>query len=215
MKQASKPKRRYDSSRRVAQARATRRTIVEAAHRLFLERGYAGATVELIAQAAEVAPETVYAAFGNKRTLLARVIEMSVGGDDEPLPLLERPGPRGVLSEQDPRRQVERFAQDIAAILERVAPLFEVMRMAAKTEPEIDDLLQSILQERLRNISVFVRRVFEHGQVRPDLAESHAAETVWTLSSPEVFRLLTVDRNWSREQYSQWLADALGRLLLA
>ncbi len=181
---------------------------------MFLERGYAGATVELIAQTAEVAPETVYAAFGNKRTILARVIDVSVGGDDEPVTLLERPGPRGVMSEQDPRRQLEQFAQDIAGILERVAPLFEVMRMAAKTEPEIDDLLQSILQERLRNMTVFVQRVYEHGPMRPELGESRPAETVWALSSPEVFRLLTVDRNWSREQYSRWLGDALSRLLL-
>jgi len=65
-------KRAYNSSRRKEQALQTRRQIVEAARSLFIARGYAGATIEAIAQEAGVAPETVYAAFGNKRAILAK-----------------------------------------------------------------------------------------------------------------------------------------------
>ena len=88
------------------------------------------------------------------------------------------------------------------------------MRCAAKTEPDIADLLQAILGQRLHNIEIFVQRLSANGSLREGLIEAQAAETVWTLSTPEVFQLLTVDRGWSREQYSQWLADALIRLLL-
>lgn len=214
MTESKKVRRPYNSSRRKAQARATRLRVVEAAGRLFAAYGYSGATVEAIAQEAEVAPETIYAAFGSKRAILARLIDISVGGNDEPITLLERPGPQAALQETDPLRQLHLFAQDISAILERVAPIFEIMRMAAKTEPEIADLLHNLLEERLHNMQKFARSLSGHEPLRDGLTEPGAAETLWTLTSPEIFRLLVADRGWSREQYSRWLADALVRLLL-
>jgi AcrR family transcriptional regulator len=215
MTQPEKPKRRYNSTRRQAQARETRRKITEAARKLFTERGYTGATIEAVAQEAGVAPETIYAVFGNKRAILAHLIDISVGGDDEPIALLQRPRPQAVFQEHDPRQQLHLFAQDISMILERTTPIFEIMRSAAKTEPDIADLLQNILRERLRNMVLFVQHLSEHGLSQERGGDSQAAETVWTLTSPEVFRLLTVDRAWSREQYIQWLADTLAKLLLS
>ena len=214
MTQLKKPKRRYNSTRRQTQARETRRQITEAARNLFTERGYAGATIESVAQEAGVAPETIYAVFGNKRAILAHLIDISVGGDDEPIPLLERPNPQAVFQEHDSRQQLHLFAQDISVILERVAPIFEIMRLAAKTEPDIADLLQSILRERFHNMTILVQHLSEHSPLREGVTDAQAAETIWTLTSPEVYRLLTVDRTWSREQYTQWLTDALIRLLL-
>lgn len=214
MTQPKKTKRRYNSARRKAQARETRLKIVEAARKLFSAYGYTGATIEAIAQEAGVAPETIYAVFGNKRAILARLLDISVGGDDERIPLLKRPGPQSVLREHDPRQQLEMFAQDISTILERVSPVFEILRLAAKTEPDIANLLQKLLGERMHNMEVFVQSLSKHDPLREGLAEAQAAEIVWTLTSPEVFRLLIVDRGWSSEQYSQWLADALIRLLL-
>jgi TetR/AcrR family transcriptional regulator of autoinduction and epiphytic fitness len=78
----SRKKRPYNSARRRAQAEQTRRQIVEAARRLFADRGYVGTTVEAIAGQAQVAPETVYAAFGSKRAVLSRLIALSVLGDE-------------------------------------------------------------------------------------------------------------------------------------
>jgi len=214
MTQLNQPKRRYNSTRRQAQARETRRQIVEAARKLFTERGYTGATIQEVAKEAGVAPETIYAVFENKRAILAHLIDISVGGDDQPVPLLQRPGPQAVFQEQDSRRQLRLFARDISVILERVAPIFEMMRLAAKTEPDIADLLQNLLSQRLHNMAAFVQNLSEHGPLREGLVDAEAAEIVWTLTSPEVFRLLTVDRGWSREQYIRWLADTLTRLLL-
>lgn len=209
-----KPKRQYRSTRRQEQARQTRRQIIAAARKLFIEFGYAGATIEAIAQEAGVAPETVFAIFGNKRTILASLIGVSVGGDDLPIPLLQRAGPQSVLREQDPIQQLHLFAQDISAILERVAPIFEIMRMAAKTEADIADLLTDRLEERLQNLGTFVQHLSAHSPLREGLDTAQATEIVWAITSPEVYNLLTVDRGWSREQYAGWLADSLVRLLL-
>lgn len=214
MAQPKKTRRPYNSTRRQAQARETRRQIIEAAHRLFIESGYAGATIEAIAREGGVAPETIYAVFGNKRTILANLIGVSVGGDDQPIPLLQRSGPQTVLREHDPVGQLHLFAQDMAGILERVAPIFEIMRAAAKTEPDITELRQNLLAERLHNLTTFVQHLAANSPLREGLDEAQAAEIVWTITSPEVFSLLTVDRGWSREQYTQWLGDTLVRLLL-
>lgn len=214
MNASKEPKRRYNSTRRQAQARETRQQILVAANRLFSERGYSGASMEAIAQEAGVSPETVFSIFGNKRTLLAGLVSLLVGGDDQPIPLLQRPGPQAALQEPDPTRQIRLFAQDITTIVARVSPVFEILRMAAKTEPEIAGLLKSILEERLRNITVFVQHLAAHSPLREGLDDAQAAEIAWTLTSPEVFRLLTVDRGWSQERYVEWLGDSLTRLLL-
>jgi TetR/AcrR family transcriptional regulator of autoinduction and epiphytic fitness len=211
----NQPKRRYDSSRRKQQARQTRRQILDAARQLFIERGYSGATIEAIAQAAGVATETVYASFGSKRAILSRLVEISVGGDERPIPLLERPGPQAVRREPDQPRQIQIFASQIAEIMTRVAPIFAVMNAAAKTEPEIAELLDRLLAERLGGMTYFISALSAQGGLRDGLDASTAAETVWALTSAEVFNLLTIQRSWSKEQYAAWLADSLTRLLLA
>jgi AcrR family transcriptional regulator len=208
-------KRKYNSSRRQEQARQTRRQIVEAARNLFAERGYTGATIEAIAQEAGVAPETIYAAFGSKRAILARLIDVSVGGDDEPIPILQRPGPQAVQRELEPARQIQMFAHDMQEIMGRVAPIFGIMRVAAKTEPDIAEMLQNILESRLQGMQSFIHYLIANGALQADITPDEAAETVWAISSAELYNLLTVDRGWSGERYEQWLAKTLTKLLLA
>jgi hypothetical protein len=118
------------------------------------------------------------------------------------------------MRERDPVRQLHLIAADIVNILERVAPLFEVLRMAAKTEADIAGLLQNLLAERIRNMEVFVGQIAAYSPLRQGLEAAQAAESVWALSSPEVYNLFTVDRGWSKEKYVHWLSDALVRLLL-
>jgi AcrR family transcriptional regulator len=207
-------KRRYNSTRRQIQARETRLRILEASRLLFTTRGYAGATMEGIALEAGVAVETVYAAFGSKRVVLARLVDLAVAGDESPIPLLERPGPQRVRLEPDQRRQIRLFAHDIAQIMERVGPLFGVMRSAAITEPEIATLLQRLLADRRESMAVFVGWVKRNGSLRAELSADEAAASVWTLSSAEVHHLLRVDLGWTVERYEQWLGDSLITLLL-
>ncbi|MCL4248838.1 MAG: TetR/AcrR family transcriptional regulator [Anaerolineae bacterium] len=208
------PKRTYNSTRRREQARQTRRQIAEAAMQLFTERGYAGATIDAIAQAAGVAPESVYSNFGSKRKILWHLLDTSVGGDDERVHLLDRPEPQAVLHEDDPRKQLALFAANITDIVERAAPVFEIMRGAAKTEPEIAELIRTALHQRRRNMMPLARHLAASGPLREGIDSSKAVDTLWTLTSPEVFRLLTVDRGWSKQQYVDWLTDSLIRLLL-
>jgi len=214
MSQQATPKRKYHSRRREEQARETKRRILDAALLLFFRHGYTGATMEAIAQEADVAPLTVYAAFGNKASLLSALVAVSVGGDDQSIPLLQRPEPQAVLHETNPIVQIRRFATNISDILERVAPIVEIMRMAAKTEPDIAVALEALLERRFRNLSVFVQALATHTSLREGLNEEAATEIVWTIAGPDVYRLLTTDRGWSKDRFAQWLGDSLTRLLL-
>ncbi|MEO7000345.1 MAG: helix-turn-helix domain-containing protein [Ktedonobacterales bacterium] len=209
-----RPKRRYNSTRRQAQARETRRQILETAYRLFTIRGYTGTTMEALASEGGVAVETVYATFGSKRVVLARLVDVAVGGDDAPTPILERPGPQHARSEPDQRKQIHLFARDMAGIMERVGPLFGVMRAAAISEPEIATLLERLLKTRWENIAVFVQWLARNGPFRVGLSAEEATDIVWTMSSAEVRQLLIDDRGWTRERYEQWLTETLSVLLL-
>lgn len=212
--QKSTPKRSYDSTRRKQQASQTRQLIIQAAGDLFLEYGYSGATIEAIAHQAGVSPETIYATFGNKRSLLTRLIEISLVGDEEPISLMERPGPQAVKSEKDQNRQIDLFAQDMGEIMSRMAPIFAIMRTAAKIESDIREMLDTLLENRLAGMRKFIGFLNANGSLKGGLTVDEAAETVWAITSAEIYDLMTIDRGWTPERYQKWLSDTLISILL-
>ena len=156
----------------------------------------------------------MYAIFGSKRKILAFLLDISVGGDAQPVRILDRHEPQAVLHDTDQKRQLAMFAKGITEILIRAAPVFEIMRSAAKIEPEIAELLENMLEERLQNMIRFAQSVADNGPLRVGLDETQAGEIVWAMTSPELFQLLTIDRGWTKEKYAQWLTDVFPRFLL-
>ena len=208
-------KREYDSSRRQAQANETRRHILEAARKLFTERGYAGATVEAVAAEAGVSAQTIYAIFKNKKKLLVSLMNVSpTTGVEDHTPISERASVQAVAQEHDQRQQLQMFAQVVASNLNQVAGVFEVMADAAKVEPDFERIVQKLNKQRVEHMTLAVQQIAANGPFRGNMDESHARDIVWTLTSGEVFLLLTRDRGWSKEQYAEWLADMLIRALL-
>ena len=133
-------KKPYNSSLRAAQARATRRTIVDAAARLFIEHGYGATTVDAIALAAGVSRKTVFTSVGGKTEALKLAIDWAIVGDDEPVPMLERPHVKLMHEEPDARRILTAYARQVREVGARIAPLHEVVRAAAglDDEPVVD-----------------------------------------------------------------------------
>ena len=107
-------KRRYDSSRRQEQARQTRRAILDAAGRLFVDPGYAATPLTAVAAEAGVAVQTVYAVFGSKRQLLSDLVDVTLAGDDEPVALPDRPFVADIRALADPRAKLARYARHLA-----------------------------------------------------------------------------------------------------
>jgi AcrR family transcriptional regulator len=215
MSKPKSPKREYDSSRRQAQASETRRHILEAARKLFMERGYAGATAEAIAAEAGVSAQTIYAIFKNKKRMLVSLMNVSpTTGVEDPTPMPERANVQAVAQERDRHRQLEMFAQVVATNLDQAAVVSEIMSDAAKTEPDFNRILQKLNKQRLEHMTLAVQQFAANGPFREEIDEVQARDTVWTLTSPEVFLLLTQDRGWAKEKYAQWLTDMLTRVLL-
>ncbi len=118
------------------------------------------------------------------------------------------------MQEKNPHRQVEIFSHDIHEIMKRMAPIFEIMRIAAKTEPEVAEMLRKILKNRYHGMEKFIQYLSANITLQEDLTPAEAVETVWAITSAELYNLLTVDRGWSGEKYEQWLAKTLKKILL-
>ncbi len=211
-KKESQPK--YDSSKRQARALESHAQIIEAARELFIESGYSGVSIEVIARKAKTSPETIYSVFKNKRTILARAMDLAAGTDGEPIPAMLRSFIQEVTSERDQHRQIQMFASRMRMFFSQIAPVVGVLRDAAKAEPEIDKLLKKYLDDRYQGMGFFIDCLLANGPLRNGLSKLSAVETIWILASAEVYNLLTANRGWSGEEYEIWLSEALTRLLL-
>src|SRR3954447_25281069 len=84
-------RRGYQSDLRAAQTRLIRRAVVDAAADLFVRRGYSATTIDAVAQAAGVSRKTVFNAVRGRVALLKLAYDWSIVGDEEPVPMSERP----------------------------------------------------------------------------------------------------------------------------
>jgi AcrR family transcriptional regulator len=203
----SDTRRRYDSTRRQADAEARHRRIVDEATKLFLDNGFGATSIGQIAEAAEVSPQTIYATFGSKAGVLARSIDVALVGDFEDTPAFDR-APK--LADAD---DFVAYADFLREINERISPLIRVMEQSAATDPALAEL-RSTLVDRIR--SDCRRWVAQIGRkaLRPGLSEEQAADVMAVLQAPNVYTSFTVDAGWSPQQYERWIADALPQLLL-
>jgi AcrR family transcriptional regulator len=164
---------------------------------------------------AGVAPETIYAVFKSKKRMLISLMNVSPAtGAEDHTPMSERANVQAVAQERDQRRQLQMFAQVVASNLNQVAAVFEIMTEAAKVEPDFERIVQKLNKQRLEHMTLAVRQIAVNGPFRENIDKTHTRDIVWTLTSGEVFLLLTRDRGWSKEQYAEWLADMLIRALL-
>ena len=211
-----KPKRHYDSRRRLQQAANTRREIITAAGRLFRERGYA-VPMPAIADEAGVVVETVYRIFGNKAGLFRAVIEALLAGGPARAerPVEERPAIRAIVDEPDPRRQIALYAATQPGIHRRAGPLLRALRDARASDVDLARLWNELEAWRLEGQGRFVAHLAEQGAFRPDRSIEEATDLVWTLCSLAVHDLLVLERGWTVERYQVWLEAALTRELLS
>jgi AcrR family transcriptional regulator len=209
-----KSARRYDSTLRRQQAVQTRARILDAAERLFANRGYGATTMEAIASEAGVATDTVYAGFRSKPGVLHALIDVRIGGDEAPVALIDRPGPQAVQVERSQKRQIAGIAAGVAEVLERARPVDDIMRGAAAVDPEVAALRARIQAARYDNMRRFASWVAANGPLRGGMDLDEAAAILWTLASPEVHRLLITERGWPSARYRTWLAGTLTRVLL-
>jgi TetR/AcrR family transcriptional regulator, regulator of autoinduction and epiphytic fitness len=200
--------------RRERKALATRRRILDAAEALFVHDGYVATTISAIADAADVAVQTVYAVFGSKRAMLTELLAIRTVGDDDAAPLRARAEWKAMETETDSRRQLVLVAAIATRIGSRMADLYEVMAGAAASDPDIAEVYERQQQIRYRDQHRVARALSRHGDLRVGLSAAHATDIMWTIANPRTYRNLVGERAWTAQQYERWLADVLIDALL-
>jgi AcrR family transcriptional regulator len=209
-----KTTRRYRSAVREESARRTRRAIVGAAAELFVARGYAGTSLADVAVAAGVARPTVFAAYGSKPALLRQVLDEALAGDDEPVPVAQRPWFRPV-HEADTQAAVLRAYADVCVLIgSRAAGIFETVRRAADGASEVAEVWESLLRNRRAGARMVVERVRSLGPVRQGSDVERAIDVLWVFNDPAHYGALVSRCGWSEDSFRDWLSERMREALL-
>lgn len=207
-----KAKRRYNSSGRREQAQRTREAILEVARRLLLADGYAATTVAAIAQASNVSVETIYKAFGGKPGLVRAIYERGLEGAG-PVPAEQRSDAMRA-TEADPRTIIENWGTFVTEVAPRSAPILLLIRTAAASDPEMAAVLETADRLRLARMEHNARDLFERGLFRAEITLDEARDVLWLYSSPELYELLVIRRNWPIDRYGRFVAGGMIAALL-
>lgn len=205
----------YRSSLREAQARRTRRSVLEAASSVFLAQGYAGATMRAIATRGGVSVPTLELLFGTKARLLKAAVDVAIAGDDEAVPVLERAWTTNATNATSVDELLAIVARVLAPAQARSAGLVLAVFEGAATDAELAELTGQMTAQRTTTAGWIVDAVSRHGPLRHESSRCEAIETLLVLMDPAVFDRLVRQRGWPLEQYQRWFARSAKRLLTA
>jgi TetR/AcrR family transcriptional regulator, regulator of autoinduction and epiphytic fitness len=205
-------KRRYESAHRQEQARLTRRAIVDAAARLFVDPGYAATPLTAVAAEAGVAIQTVYKVFGSKKALLSELVDVTVAGDDEPVPLAERQFVADIRALPDVRAKLARYARHLADTHARQARVMSALAGAATADPDAAAIWRKNLDDRRRAMGMFAADLAAGGELRVDVET--AADVLWVAMDVRNYDMLVRERGWPVESFQRWYVDTVAAALL-
>jgi hypothetical protein len=155
----------------------------------------------------------VYAVFGTNRELLRQLIESTITGGDEPLPITERPEAQSVAAEPNALRRVKLDAALSRSIVERVAPIVRVAEEAAASDPELAAMMKVVKAPRREEMMAATGILAGSDGLR--VAREEASATLYVLYSPQVANMLMGDYNWSPQRYETWLARMILQTVVA
>jgi AcrR family transcriptional regulator len=181
---------------------------------LFVAKGFDATSIAEVAAAAGVARPTVLAAFGSKAALLKAVLDEALAGDDEPVPIRDRPWFAPVWRALTAREVMTAYADVCLLISSRAAHVVEALRRASDSSPELAELWQGWLRGRRAGAEMVVRRQVVLDALRPDLTPETAGDVLWTLNDPDLYMSLVTLRGWPVDRFRTWLAGTMAHLLL-
>lgn len=179
--------------------------MLDAARRLFLERGYAATTIPEIAAAAGVAVPTIYWAFGSKRAIVTEIRQAWFETAQTGVRI------RAVLAIDEPGARLDAYAAFMGNQWATGAEALAIQQDAMRADPEIAAEIAAVLAERAEGLKKVVAPLAPH--LREPLTVETAHDLLLALSMLEVYRELRV-RGWSDTQYQAWLGHVLREQLL-
>ncbi|MGY0235802.1 TetR/AcrR family transcriptional regulator [Longispora urticae] len=208
-------KRRYDASGRQEQARRTRRAILDAAGRLFVDPGYAATPLTAVATEAGVAVQTVYAVFGTKQRLLSALVDVTIAGDDEPVALPDRPFVAEIRALPDARAKLARYARHLVETHARQTDVMLALAGAATADPEAAEIWRRNVEDRRRGMGMFAAELVGTGQVRADQDVEGVTDVLWLAMDFRNYDWLVRQRGWPAERFERWFVATVAAVVLA
>lgn len=201
-------KRGYTSEIRQVQAEKTKQNILSAAKKLFEKKGFEKVKIEDIAKTAKVSVSSVFAIFQSKRGVLKEIMDSALAAEQHEV-LVQQ-----VKMETSPRKRLALAAAISRQLYDAEKKQLNLLRSVAILGHEFKEL--ELEQERRRyerqeeTIKVMAReKVFAR-----NLSLTKVRDILWAFTGRDLYRMLVIEKNWSSNEYEQWLAQTLARLLL-
>lgn len=195
----------YTSAVRESGARQTRQAILNAARELILAEGYAPASVSRIADMAGVARPTVTAVFGSKPALMKVLVDEALAGDDEPVPVAERPWFQPVWNAGTLADLTDAYAGVCTLIGSRTALIFEALGRAADSSEDLAALWHTMVGNRRLGAAMVVRHGLSIAALDPSVDVETYVDALWVHNDPAVYRSLVLTCGWKESNYRRWL----------
>jgi AcrR family transcriptional regulator len=186
----------------------TRADILQAARRLFAERGYAATSVNDIAEEASVAVQTIYARLGSKRGIVMALLELideEAGVPEAAAAIATGSTPEDVLRTQN------RLTRDLQ---ERCGDIVGALIAAAALEPEVEQVVAEGLRRHRHGARFTIDRIAELGGLRHDLPPEHAIALLSAATAHDAWYELVNAHKLSWDEAEQTLNEALTRAIL-
>ena len=203
--------RSYVSPRRDDAARHTRARILDVAEQELERSGYHATTIAGLASAAGVSPQTIYNSIGGgKAAVIKALYDVRLAGDDEPVPMAERPEIRRIAEQSDATAALRAYIAAGRVLYERVGRLLGILLVDGPgADADLRTFVDTIERERRIGNTSIVTHVAGRFGLRPGVDAEQAVDIVWTLTSFEIADRLIRRCGWSLDAYEQWLGDVV------
>lgn len=195
-------------NRREVAAAETRREILRAARRLFAANGFAGTSVQQIAEESGVAVQTVYSSVGSKAALVLALNDLI---DEEADVARLR---AVVFAETDPAAMIASAIHLTRQLNERCGDLIQVLLSAAPAEPDVAAVVAEGMRRQESGVSAMVQRLEAQGALRSGTTPERAAAVFVLMTSAASWLQLTKRAGWTFDESEAWLTESLAQLLL-
>lgn len=187
--------------------------MLDSARVLFITDGYAGTTMDRIAEHAGVAVQTLYYTFRTKGQLLCEVVEVTAAANEDAPPVRQRAWVQDMLTATSGQRVLALAVEHGADIFVRAAPLWPAVA-AATGDPYVAHYWREVATDRRAGQARMVAKLDELGALRQGLDTHRAIDVVVVLFGHDVFRSLVREAGWSVSEYKNWLLTTLAQQLL-
>ncbi len=202
--------RSYVSPQRDDAARRTRSRILDVAEQELERSGYHAMTITELAKAAAVSPQTIYNSIGGKAAVIKALYDVRLAGDDEPVPMAERPEIRRIAEQPDAASSLRAYIAAGRVLYTRVGRLLGILLMDGPgADTDLRTFVETIERERRIGNTSIVTHVAGRFGLRPGLTTEEAADILWAATSFEVADRLVRRCGWSLDAYEKWLGDVV------